>query len=516
MAKRILIFLLAVAMSVPCLVACKKSKPQEPQTTAPEETTPRREYSDKYAVYDDLGDLNFGERTVTIANVDRTWYDDEVASEGYTGDIVKDAIFSRNSAVEERLHIFIESVRFKGPGVVQFAVVNNLEKDILSGTLTYDLVQSPSYASASYTNRNLFYNLWNVEALDLNNKVYWSNLFNETASIGKGQYMATGAISLSFYRFIFATLVNNRVLADHSNSPDLIEVVKDGEWTLEYQKTLASQFYADKGDSGKDAQDDFGLVTSDYLNVDPYWSACDLPVLKKGSDGFYTYDLDVERVSNAVDKILALFSEDGTFCYQLDGKHETGNGEQIAIAEKFARGGALMATLRLIELENAAIRNMQDEYTVLPMPKYDEEQNNYYSYIHDSFTTVSIPSVVSDEEAEVLGSVLEALASESYRTVTPKYYEIALKTRYVDNPESAEMLDLITQNVKLDAAIVYMHGLTVEKTTVLTILRKISTDYYRKGISPTVASSFSSFAEGIEEQLRDYQAMIRQMQNKGN
>ena len=142
--KRIFVFALIFAMLVPCLVACKKSKTKVPENTTPAETTRPQEYSDKYAVYDDLGDLNFGGRTVTIANVDRTWYDDEVASEGFTGDIVKDAIFSRNSAVEERLNIEIESRRFKGPGVVQFAVVNNLEKDILAGTLTYDLVQSPS------------------------------------------------------------------------------------------------------------------------------------------------------------------------------------------------------------------------------------------------------------------------------------------------------------------------------------------------------------------------------------
>lgn len=514
MTKRILAILLALFMLIPCIVACGDNDKQDKESGDIVDTDDY-EGTDKYEVYDDLGDLDFGGKVVSIANVDRTWYDHEVFVEKITGDTVKDAIYKRNAAVEKRLNIEIMPVRFRGPGVVQFAVVNDLQKNILGGTLSYDLIHNPSYATASYTSRSLFYNLLKVDALDLD-KVYWSKYFNDAASIGNGQYMATGAISLSFYRFIFATLVNNKVLESHADSPDLVEVLRQGKWTLEYQKQLASQYYVDKGEPGKDEQDDFGLVTSDYLNVDPYWSSCDITVLKKTSNGFYTYDLDIERVSIVVDRVLSMFNDNGTFCYLLDGKHETGNGEQIEIANKFAQGGALMATLRLIELEDISIRNMLDEYTVLPMPKYDENQDDYYSYIHDSFTAVSIPASVNDEEAEVLGAVLEAMASESYRTVTPAYYETALKLRYVDNPESSEILDMMTQNVKLDAAVVYMHALVADNSTVLTILRKISVDNYRSGISPNVGSSFASFSGAIGKKLNSVQAAIMQMQKKGN
>ena len=505
-------------MLAPCAVACKKGNGGAVTEGGSDtvSTSSQVENTDKYNIYDDLGELDFGGRTVTIANVDRTWYDNEVYVSEITGDKVKDAIYERNKAVEERLNIKLDTVRYKGPGVVQFAVVNNLEKGVLGGALEYDLVHSPSYASASYTGRNLFYNLLKVDALDLDGKVYWSKYFNEAASIGKGQYMATGAISLSFYRFIFATLVNDKVLNSHTEAPNIVEIVNDGKWTLEYQKTLAAQYYEDQGADGKDEEDNFGLVTSDYLNVDPYWSACNLSALKKGGHGFYVYELDIERVSGAVDRILSLFNDDATYCYLLDGKHETGNGEQIAIAKKFAKGESLMATLRLIELEDVSIRNMKDEYTVIPLPKYDEQQDKYYSYIHDSFTAVSIPVTVNAEEAEVLGSVLEAMASESYRTVTPRYYEEALKLRYVDNPESAQMLDMMTQNVKLDAAVIFMHALVADNSTVLTIMRKIVGDNYRNGVSPNVASSFAGFTKAINTKLNDLQIKVQEIQNNGN
>jgi hypothetical protein len=121
----------------------------------------------------------------------------------------------------------------------------------------------------------------------------------------------------------------------------------------------------------------------------------------------------------------------------------------------FADDRAAMVTLRLIEAEGANLRNMRSDYGIIPIPKLDETQEKYYSYAHDSFTAVAVPATVSDDRLQQMGAVMEALASESYRTVLPAYYEITLKDKYCNDPESRDMLDTIIEGFFVDAGVLY-------------------------------------------------------------
>jgi hypothetical protein len=91
------------------------------------------------------------------------------------------------------------------------------------------------------------------------------------------------------------------------------------------------------------------------------------------------------------------------------------------------------------------------------MPKYDENQEKYYTFLHDQFTSIGITSVLAKdtERVQMLGAVLEAMALESYKTVVPTYYEVALKGRYLEDSDSWRMLDMIYENVKVDAGVLY-------------------------------------------------------------
>jgi len=52
-------------------------------------------------------------------------------------------------------------------------------------------------------------------------------------------------------------------------------------------------------------------------------------------------------------------------------------------------------------------------------------------------------------------AVLEALAAQSYRTVTPAYFDVALKNRYSRDAQTAEMMDLIEQSVLINFESLY-------------------------------------------------------------
>lgn len=453
-------FLMAVIVLLPTLIACgtgnqngtdtttapvATTTPGAGDTTVPEETT------EGYAVKDNLPeDLKFTGETISIISRGRDWCKDEVSVEALTGDVIDDAIYERNAAVEDRLGVTI--VNYMTTGTDNYEITETIRTQVQSGTDEFNLFANSVYATIMYTADNLFQNMTDLTYLDLE-QPYWAQGFNEAASIGEAQYFATGAICLSLYRFIFATFFNKNMF-DEQQIPYLYDIVNEGKWTLDKQREISQTIYEDlNGNGSRDADDKYGFVTNhDMIGVDAYWSSCDLPILTKDADNFLQYAVNVERLSAAVDKInLLIWENDGA--YGVD--HKSSDSEQDDIGAMFAQDQAAMATMRLIQVESEDMRNMGSLYGIVPMPKLDESQEEYYSYAHDTITAYGIPLTVIGDELEMIGAFLEALAAESYRTVMPKYYELALKTKYVSDEESVQMLDLVVDSFYVDAGVLY-------------------------------------------------------------
>ncbi|MBR5452512.1 MAG: hypothetical protein IKV54_00395, partial [Clostridia bacterium] len=191
-----------------------------------------------------------------------------------------------------------------------------------------------------------------------------------------------------------------------------------------------------------------GLAINHYENCDMFWSSFDMTMITKDEDGWFAFDSsDKEKISTAFDKVFYLIREN-------PGTYDTGSTAGFDVArDMFASGNLLFAALHLRYAESLAFRNMQDEYGILPVPKYDERQDDYYTYAHDQYSVFMVPKTV--EDPEMCGAVLEAMAYESYRTVQPTYYDMVLKGRYANDPQSRKMLDNITANVKVDPAWIY-------------------------------------------------------------
>ena len=459
MFKRSLALLLTLAMLLPAALACGKTEepavtttaattqaPADSTTAAAEETT-----TEGYAVKDNLPeDLKFDGKTISIISRGRSWCKDEVSVEALTGDVINDAIYNRNAAVQDRLGVKI--VNYLTTDNDNYSITETIRKQVQAGTDEYNLFANSVYATIMYTGDNLFQDMTELTYLDLE-QPYWSQGFNEAASIGDAQYFATGAICLSLYRFVFATFFNKNMF-DEYKVPYLYDVVNDGKWTLDYQREISKNIYVDlNGDGTKDANDRYGFITNhNMIGVDAYWSSCKLPILSKDADNYLAYAVDINRMSYAIDQInLLLWENDGAYCVA----NKSADAEQDDICTMFAQDQSAMTTLRLIHVESADMRNMTSLYGIVPMPKLDETQESYYSYAHDTMTAYGIPLTVIGDELEMVGAFLEAMASESYRTVTPAYYELALKTKYVSDEQSVKMLDDIINSFYVDAGVLY-------------------------------------------------------------
>lgn len=459
--KRSIAFLLLFASLLAVFAACAES----PETPESEYSSAADESTVPIPTDDVPDDLKFnGEDVVILSRAMQGWTWDEVAVPELNSEPVNDAIFNRNITVGDRLNVNIVSSPIEDPD--QFKPIREIERVVKAGSSDYDLVAGACYVAIASAVNGTFYDLLDLEYLDLT-KEYWMQGYNDVISYGESQYTATGMIALSTYRFAFVTLFNKN-LFDDKGVPYLYEAVGNNEWTLDYQAALVENFYQDlNGNAKQDEEDLFGLVSCPGLTTDAYWSSCDLPLIEKNADGEYEYVLDTARLSDAVDKILYLFYDcGGTYLY----KEVVNNTEQDEIRLMFSDGRAAMASLRLVAVEQGDVRNMEQQYGIVPIPKYDQNQAEYGTLMHDQFTVFCVPASAEESKLELIGATLEVMASESLRTVKPAYYEIALKRKYMSDPVAWDMLDLIFANVVVDAGVVYGEALSYPHHKLRTVI----------------------------------------------
>ena len=104
---------------------------------------------------------------------------------------------------------------------------------------------------------------------------------------------------------------------------------------------------------------------------------------------------------------------------------------------------------------------MEFTYGIVPYPKYDDAQENYVTITSFPYTLYGVPMDAKDPNMSA--AVLECMASESYRTVSPALFENAFKVKYSQDAQSSLMYDLIRSTVSFDFGRVFnndLNGLT--------------------------------------------------------
>ena len=121
----------------------------------------------------------------------------------------------------------------------------------------------------------------------------------------------------------------------------------------------------------------------------------------------------------------------------------------------FMSDRALFMWLRLRIVEN--LRSMNTDFGILPLPKADAAQSDYYTDVI-SYTGNSVCIPVTASDTARTGQILEAICAESTYTTMPAYYDITLKTKMARDDESSEMLDIIFKNRIWDVGEIYNFG----------------------------------------------------------
>jgi len=182
--------------------------------------------------------------------------------------------------------------------------------------------------------------------------------------------------------------------------------------------------------------------------MQPFFSSCGLTYTEIGADGKRVLLSPTDQMISVVEKMSA-FCKTNSF---LEGTRnlDTSNLEYSA-SQHFMEGKVMFVGMILSSIE--FLRDMEVDFGILPYPKYDEDQQEYYTTILRRYSVAAVPTTAADSANSAM--ILEALSADGAQSIIPRYYEIALKTKYVRDDTSSQVLDLIRDSRYLEFVDMY-------------------------------------------------------------
>ncbi|MBQ7982006.1 MAG: hypothetical protein IJ302_00425, partial [Clostridia bacterium] len=247
--------------------------------------------------------------------------------------------------------------------------------------------------------------------------------------------------------------------------------------------------YQDKDGDGKAGVNDvFGFGYQPTNPPDVWLSAFNQPIVEINEQGAVEMAFMTEKTVAIVEKLVSWHENtEGFYRY----------GTQYDEEKYFNSGNLVFAPLRFYTAYNV-LREMEDAYTILPWPKWDEQQDKYYTSADDKFTVFGLP-LTSYGMLDFVSIMYEVMSAETYKTVYPEYYDTALKGKYSAEKETAEMVDLIMEGRDFDFS--FQFSGSVFKDIPYFVRRKIES--YTTNIASDYKKVEKSVNKSIEKQINE-------------
>lgn len=349
----------------------------------------------------------------------------EVESE--TGDLVNDAAYKRNREVEERLGVTIRCNELSDndvTGAVQRSVMaqdDSFEIAVFwSGPQMLGLISGGMLLDVNTT-----------EYIDLT-KPYYSKDMVDTYRFGEKNYIFAG--KYPYPQFASVYLLFNKELFENYKLEDPYELVKSGKWTLDKFAEMLKGKYSDLNGNGEhDIDDMYGMSAFESVYSYLYFSAGGR-VVSNGKDGFI-YEMNTDRSISIIERLVALIDSEDTYAATP--------GDPKIRYKNFTDGHSLFC---LYTSSFYALRDIEFDFGILPLPKFDETQGNYMTYQVGGIC--AIPSTVSD--TAFASAVTEALFSTSAKLMTDPFIQKFVENKLLRDEGSQEMYRLLTETASYE------------------------------------------------------------------
>ena len=477
--QRIVSLLVLVCILLGCVSGCGGNGDNGDATgdNAGNNSTETNEYGEEtFTSVVPVDTLDFKGETIKIVhrdalNVQREWYKDTASDE------LDEVIAVRNEAVAEKLNLEIAYQPLASSDYEECLdlFTSAIKEDVDTGAHNYDVMANYAYAGANVAVRDYI--------ADLNDKDIfpyfefslpcWNQAIVSTTTVNDHLFYVTGDINLSTFDksivvFLNKTMYNDKKTDDDPD--DLQDVAIKGYWDYEDLYRWSTVFEDNNGEDGAQ-HDDFYGISADYgsIPLDAFPYAWDLDYLNTEADGTHSYNIvGNQKIEDAIVKVQNLLN--GTISAGVNNADNTGSCSLGGYSEPithFANDKCIF-TLHLLyctEDDNVLLRSMESEFGLMPIPKYDEEQQNYGTTAHDSYTLMT---VIDHSESSVptkgeeISAYLQYSTEESYTNVRGYYINRIVKPKYFGTDDSngsvsksIEIFNMIADNVEFTFISIY-------------------------------------------------------------
>ena len=505
--KKLLAISLALLLLL-SMVACggnttetekETEKPKETSAPVTGDSDTRYDASfDRNSVSDDLpADLKFTGETVTFfIRDDVELWKYEMDVDEIMNDTLFDAIYYRNKTVEERLGVTITTVGQAGNYNNRKTWNDTLRTAVNTKSGDFDAAAIYTSQGSVLAVENMYYNVIDFPYINLE-KPWWNQSIQDELTMFGTLYYLAGDIAATEITETFCLTYNKNLYDKYygATGVELYDVVNNNQWTIDYMYNLVAGVHDDKNGDGMVSDGDVVGLTAKSPTYNQSWYEAWIPALgiQYTTMVYGTPELSFysEHTISAFDALRNLIANNpGTLAQ-----------DEIATS-KFADGYVLFAMTNLNA--GSGYREMKDAYGVLPLPMYDEAQGKYQTSVGNVASLVTIVSSLPNARKELVGATLELMAAESYKQVTPAYFEIAVKTKYAESPEDAKIYDLILNSVTFSFGACYgtesIKGAN-GNAPITTLVRNVSADLVQKWEENSSAydENLQKLIDGLDE-----------------
>lgn len=278
----------------------------------------------------------------------------------------------------------------------------------------FDIVCMPSATAMQAVTRGLLFDINNIYKSYIDTyDPWWQRGIIEDITVGDGElYFVTGGLSYGFMRSLTGVFYNTGII------DDCYRFLENDEWTVGRLISLASEHG----------------ITADDGSMFAILTGADLPTAVKDDGGIpRACDIqnDGDRLSALIDRLLPM-------------------KRSFSVYRSFTQRRATFA-VQPIGFGADLIADPEVRYRIMPMPKYDETQTAYITPVGAGCNAFAISAKCTEPEAATL--VLEALATESYRTLRKTVFEVCYRHTYGAQSDALNVFELMIDTARCDPGI---------------------------------------------------------------
>ncbi len=477
--------------------ACSPKGPGGSKETA-------RPISDTSVTYKaELPDTKYNGATFTVGGVEPDLYPSITLAFDYEEpqeEAISDSIYKRNRKIESTLDITFVN-EYVGDHMMVLTVFTD---NVMADDDIYQLIMlinrhAFSQAVAGYALRPD-----QIDYIDMT-KPWYITKANDAMNICGLPILAYSDECLNAYLQSICVFFNMNLVHDNNEIESPYSLVDKNEWTIDKFYESAEKAISDVNGDGLYVTDDgdvFGIVAEVDSFFPSMWIGADTTVITKDKTNVPMFSAHSnKKLIGILEDLEAELKSDGFFCDSNKEFHDVfGGGDAVRNTGTayFAEGGSLfrVGCVGYIQL----LRDMESNFGVVPLPKYDEKQKEFLSRMCDGWLHVA-PATVRD--TKLLGSVLESLGAESKNYVIPAFFDIALENKYIrdeDRESTEKMLSMIFDNATIDLSDNVWHEIAGN-----IIIGQVATG--QGGYASALASQYTAVSTEINETVEQIKAL---------